>query len=558
MFRMTMGRMTRKDFLRGFAASVAATALPRLGRATEGADLTLDDLRAAQRSLGLSFTDAELKEALSDVKELLGQLPGLRAASADFNLAPATVFRVMAADKVRGTRVTVRVRDVGDATPVTEEDWAFAKVAELGKLLRAGKTTSVELTKLSLSRLKKYGPKLRCVVTLTEDLALKQAERADRELREGHDRGPLHGLPYGLKDLFAVPGYPTTWGAAPYRDQRIEVKSGVYERLEASGAVLVAKLSMGALAMGDVWFEGRTESPWNPKIGASGSSAGSGSATAAGLVAFAIGTETSGSIVSPSHNNRVTGLRPTFGSVTRYGAMPLSWSMDKVGPMCRDAEDCALVFAALVGRDPRDPSTISRPFEYRSGIDVKRLKIGALVGKGQEGKPLDLGRRPELRLLQDMGAKLEPVYLDPGPSGLSAVLMAEASASFDAFTRSDKVHELKDSGWPQYFRGSRFLSGVDHVQADRARRTLAVEMEEKIGRYDVIVAPGPAYQVVYALNLTGHPQVLVPFGLTSDGSPRSLSLIGPAFSEGRLLAVAWEIQKRTKQTLLRPDMRRWA
>jgi len=559
-----MEPMSRKDFLRGFAATVAMSALPALGNAAlpapgelSGDELTVDDLKVAQKSMGLSFSDEELKQALGDVKDLLKQLPALRAAATDFELAPATVFRVMAAETVKGSRVSVKVRDIPDSPPRTEEDWAYAKVAEIGKWLRAGKTTSVELTKLSLKRLKKYGPKLRCVVTITEELALKQAEQADRELKSGHDRGPLHGLPYGLKDLFDVPGYPTTWGAAPYRDQRIEKKAAVYERLEAAGAVLVAKLSMGALAMGDVWFEGRTESPWNAKIGASGSSAGSGAATAAGLVAFAIGTETSGSIVSPSHHSRVTGLRPTFGSVSRYGAMPLGWSMDKVGPMCRDAEDCALVFAAILGKDSRDPSTIARPFDYRSGVDIKRLKFGALVGKDQDGKPLDVSKREELKFLQGMGAKFEPVYLDPGPEGLSAILMAEASASFDEFTRSAKIQDLKNSEWPQYFRGSRFLSGVDHVQADRARRALAVATEEKINRFDVLVGAGPAYPVVYALNLTGHPQVLVPFGLLPNGQPRSLSLIGPAFAEARLLQVAWEIQKKTGQTLLRPDLKQW-
>lgn len=555
--------MSRKDFLRGFAATVVAATVPSLSMASPQeaakatAALTVDDLKNAQKVMGLSFTDEELKAALKDIDDLLKSLPELRAAARDFDLAPASVFRVLGHERAKGTKVSVKVRRPSGGVPKSDEDWAFCTVADLGRLLRAGKTTSVDLTKLYIARLKKYGPKLRCVVTVTEELALKQAERADKELRSGHDRGPLHGIPYGLKDLFAVPGYPTTWGAAPYKDQKIEKKAAVYERLDAAGAVLVAKLSMGALAMGDVWFAGRTESPWNAKIGASGSSAGSGAATAAGLVAFAIGTETSGSIVSPSHNNRVTGLRPTFGSVSRYGAMPLGWSMDKIGPMCRDAEDCALVFAAIVGHDPRDASTIARSFAYSSGVDVSKLKIGALVTKSQEGKAVDVSKREELKLLAEMGAQFKPVYLPPGPEGLQAILMAEASASFDDFTRSDKIQDLKSSEWPQYFRGSRFLSGVDHVQADRARRQLAMTYEERINAFDVIVGAGPSFQVVYQLNLTGHPQVLVPFGLQPNGLPRSLSLIGPAFSESLLLAVAWEIQKKTKQTLLRPDLRQW-
>ncbi len=557
-----MESISRKDFLRGFAATVAASALPGLSSAAtveagSAAKLTVDDLKAAQMVMGLEFSDDELKRVLNDVGDLLRQLPELREYSKDFNMAPATVWRVLAADKAGGDRVSVRVRQIPTTSPRSDEDLAFAKVSELGKWLRQGKTTSVDLTKLYIARLKKYGPKLRNVITITEDLALKQAHQADKELKSGHDRGPLHGIPYGLKDLFAVPGYHTTWGAAPYRDQTLDTKSAVYERLEEAGAVLVAKLSMGALAMGDVWFEGRTESPWNPKIGASGSSAGSGSATAAGLVAFAIGTETSGSIVSPSHNNRVTGLRPTFGSVSRFGAMPLAWSMDKVGPMCRDAEDCALVFAAIVGHDPRDPSTIARPFRYSSGVDLKALKFGVLVGESQEGKPLDVSKRVELKFLADRGVKFTPIHLPSGPEGLSAILMAEASASFDDFTRSDQIDGLKNSEWPQYFRGARFLSGTDHVQADRARRQLAVIYEERINQFDVIVGAGPSFDVVYNLNLTGHPQCLVPFGLLPNGNPRSLSLIGPAFSEARLLQVAWEIQKVTKQTLLRPDLRIW-
>jgi Asp-tRNA(Asn)/Glu-tRNA(Gln) amidotransferase A subunit family amidase len=552
--------LSRKEFLTATATVLAAALTPGFASAQQtpatSPKLTVDDLKSAAKLAGLELTDAQLKELLPGVQENVDTFPELRKLTDDSFLAPSTTFRVMGSPKEKSVRVTPRAHTV--KRPATDADLAFLSAAELSHLVHTKQVTSLELTKMYLSRLKTYGPKLRCVVNLTKELALKQAAEADKELAAGKSRGPLHGLPYGLKDLFAVPGYPTTWGAAPYRDQRFEQASAVFERLTKAGAVCVAKLSMGALAQGDVWFVGRTESPWDPKIGSSGSSAGSGSATAAGLVAFAVGTETSGSVVSPSHNCRVTGLRPTFGSISRYGAMALSWTMDKVGPICRTAEDCALVFAALIGEDPRDPSTTHRGFRYRPGVELGKLRVGVFAEEKDMKAPLKPVGKPHLEVLQKLGAKLTPATLPAGPDGLGIILVTESAAAFDALTHSGHLDDLGNSAWPKTFRECHFIPAVEMVQADRARRRLQEQYEEFWQHWDVLVFENQGYARVYQWNLTGHPQVLVPMGADSTGRPYSLSLVGPLFSEARLLAIADAVQRETGQTLRRPEMSRWA
>lgn len=551
--------ITRKELILASTATVAMALLPALAVARQeksGETLTLDDLRAAAKVAGVQISDEHLKEVLKDVTETRDTFPSLRKQTDDPFLAPSSVFRVLAEPPTGPLKVTTRRS--GLPTNFTDEDLAFLSVAELGRLVKSGSVTSVRLTRIALGGLRKYGPKLRCVITVTEELAMRQAERADEETASGMYRGPLHGIPYGLKDLFAVPGYPTTWGAAPYRDQRFKESAAVFEKLTKAGAVLVAKLSMGALAEGDKWFGGRTESPWDPTLGSSGSSAGSGSAVAAGLVAFAIGTETSGSIVSPSHNCRVTGLRPTFGSVSRYGAMALSWSMDKVGPLCRTAEDCALVLAALLGSDARDPSSISRGFRYSPGARLDRLRVGVFVEKAEVGKPLEPAGRPWLEVLAKLGARLQPATIEAGEDGLGIILVTESAAAFDSLTRSERLDELAPSFWPKTFRQCRLVPGVEMVLADRYRRRLQMAYEAFWKDWDVLAIEDQGYPRVYQWNLTGHPQVLVPMGVDKEGKPKSLSLVGPLFSEARLLAIADEVQRLTGQAKLRPDMARWA
>ena len=557
-----MSDLTKREFLAASTTALAAVLVPTLGFA-QTADpkvsstkrITLDDLRAASKVAGVSFSDEQLSLILKDVQDTIDSFPALRAQSDNGFLAPATTFRVMGEPET--SKVSFKLATKKVARPSSDDDLAFLSATELSRLIHSRQLTSSELTRTYLSRLKRYGSKLRCVINLTEDLALRQAAQADQELAAGRSRGPLHGLPYGLKDLFAVPGYPTTWGAEPYKTQVFEQESAVYTRLREAGGVLVAKLSMGALAEGDNWFGGRTESPWDPTLGSSGSSAGSASATAAGLLAFAIGTETSGSIVSPSHNCRVTGLRPTFGSVSRYGAMALSWTMDKVGPICRTADDCAMVFASLIGVDHRDPSTIARGFRYPATVDVSSLRVGVLVEDKAMKTPLKISEVPAYSAMSKLGAKLHPMTMDAGPDGLGIILVAEAAAAFDSLTRGPHLDDIKGTGWPNTFRESRLIPAVELVLADRRRRQLQEHYNDVFAKWDLVVLPNQGYARVYQWNLTGHPQVLVPLGQDAKGKPISVSLVGPLFSEGRLLALASQIQAMTGQAKLRPDMHRW-
>jgi Asp-tRNA(Asn)/Glu-tRNA(Gln) amidotransferase A subunit family amidase len=431
--------------------------------------------------------------------------------------------------------------------PANLEDLAFWPVTDLAALVRARQVTSVELTTMFLDRLRRYDPQLHAVVTLTDSVALEQARRADRDIAAGHYRGPLHGIPYGVKDLYAVPGYPTTWGAGPYRDQVVDATATTVRRLEHAGAVLVAKLSTGALAMGDVWFGGQTRNPWNTTEGSSGSSAGPAAAVSAGLVPFALGTETLGSIVSPSTRTGVTGLRPSFGRVSRAGVMALSWSMDKAGPLCRNAEDCALVFDAIRGADPADPTTVDVPFPYDARRTLASLRVGyfkSAFDTDHRGAAQD---RQVLDVLRGAGAQLIPLELPKRPTqALLLILFAEAAASFDDLTRSgrDSLLTQQDAGaWPNVFRSARFIPAVEYLQANRVRRRLQQDMQALLNGVDVYVSPSFAGGNLLVTNLTGHPCVAVPDGVLDNGDPASITFCGPMYGEAEALEVARAYQE---------------
>jgi Asp-tRNA(Asn)/Glu-tRNA(Gln) amidotransferase A subunit family amidase len=434
--------------------------------------------------------------------------------------------------------------------PANLDDLAFYSVGELGALIKSRQISSERLTRFYLERLKKYGPKLECVVTLTEDLALQQARRADAEIAASKYRGPLHGIPYGAKDLLAVKGIRATWGSAPYTNQVFDYDATVIKRLEAAGAVLVAKTTMGELAMGDVWFGGMTRNPWNLKDGSSGSSAGSTAATAAGLIPFGIGSETYGSIVSPCDRCGATGLRPTYGRVSRVGAMPLSWSMDKIGPICRTVEDCAIVFNAIYGPDGLDQSVYDLPFNYDPKVKLSKLRIGYLKGDFDQEK----GERKEndeatLQKLRVLGAKLIPMELPDYPlRNISFVLSTEAATAFDELTRSNRDDLMRQQGadaWPNAFRQRRFVPAVEYLQAQRLRYLLIQDTAKVFDKVDLFLAPSLTGRSLLLSNLTGHPGVVVPNGFSKAGTPTSICFVGRLFGEAQLLAVAKQYQDAT-------------
>ena len=431
--------------------------------------------------------------------------------------------------------------------PSNQEELAFYPVHHLSSLILQGKITSTELTRFFINRLKQHGDTLQCVITLTEELALSQAAKADQEIQLGRYRGPLHGIPYGAKDLLSVPGYRTTWGAMPFKDQIIEDKATVIERLEEAGAVLVAKLTLGALAMGDIWYGGKTRNPWNLAQGSSGSSAGSASATVSGLVPFAIGSETWGSIISPSTRCGATGLRPTFGTVSRHGAMALSWTMDKLGPICRNAEDCALVFDAIRGSDGKDLSVTDAAFNYDPQQDAKTIRVGYFKNLFDQYDHYPEKNDYILKLLSDHGINLQPVQwnTDLPISSLSLILMVEAAAAFDELSRSNRDDQLvqqTEGAWPNQFRAAHYIPAVDYVQANRVRTLLINELQSMFQDYDVILAPTFGDHLL-ATNLTGHPAIVLPSGFTEDGSPLSITILGKLYGEASMIRIAALIQE---------------
>ena len=444
--------------------------------------------------------------------------------------------------------------------PANRADLAFYSIPELAALIIEKKISSVELTRFYIDRLKKWGDTLECVISLTEDIAMKQARQADRELAEGYYRGPLHGIPYGLKDLFAVKGTRTTWGTTPFKDQVIDEDSYVYLALKGAGAVLCAKLSLGSLAYDNKWFGGATRNPWNLQQGSSGSSAGSAAATAAGLLPFAIGTETYGSIVSPSTRCGVTGLRPTFGSVSRSGGMVLSWSLDKIGPICRSAEDAAIVFAAINGTDDRDPAAIRHSFNYNGRIsDWKTLRIAYAENYFRSLSP-DANEWKVIETYRSMGADVKPVIFPDSAiypfDMISVIIGAEAAAAFDELTRTnrdDQIERQDRAFWPNIFRTGRTIPAVEYINTNRYRSRLGRELDAFMRNYDVLIVPTFAGNQLAITNLTGHPVVCMPAGFNSNGSPMSITLLGNLFDEATILAAAKAYQDRTDHHKKRPQ-----
>lgn len=435
--------------------------------------------------------------------------------------------------------------------PANKEELAFLPVYKLSVLIRTRKITSLELTQIYLRRLKRYADTLQCAITILEQSAIKQAQIADQEISKGKYRGPLHGIPYGIKDLLTVEGTETTWGAAPYKGQVITETATVVKKLGAAGAVLIVKLTLGALAMGDIWYGGVTKNPWNLKQGSSGSSAGSAASTVAGLVAFAIGTETLGSIVSPATRCGATGLRPSFGRVSRTGAMALSWSMDKIGPICRSAVDCAIVFDAIRGKDDIDHHVSSASFNYQQkSIDIRKLRVGYIKSYFEATSPSKENDNKVLDVFRSMGLELHPVEMNLSVpvSAIRFMLTAEAAAAFDELTRSNRDSLLTDqrkNAWPNTFRGARFIPAVDYINASRQRYELVQEFHRLIKDYDVIISPSFGGNQLLVTNLTGTPCLVMPDGYNDQRTPTSISLLSKLYGEAPLIALARAYQEAT-------------
>ena len=440
---------------------------------------------------------------------------------------------------------------VNVAMPKNKNELAFYSVLQLASLIKNKKISSVSLTTFFINRLKKWGDTLECVISLTEALAMKQAKQADDEIRKGNYRGPLHGIPYGLKDLFAVKGYKTTWGSVPYKDQVIDEDAFVYTQLKKAGAVLCAKLTLGELAYNDLWFGGKTRNPWDISRGSSGSSAGSASATVAGLLPFAIGTETLGSIVSPSHTCGATGLRPTFGSISRSGAMVLCWSLDKAGPICRSAEDAAVVFYYLKGTDGKDASAVTRSFNYTGKVNFKKLRIGYIANYFKSIPKTGL-QWNVIEAYKKLGANVQAIDFPDSlvyPVNLvDPILSAESAAAFDELTRGngdDLIRRQDKNFWPNGFRVSRLIPAVEYINANRHRSSLIEAMNGFMKNYDVLIVPSFAGNQLSITNLTGHPVVVFPIGFTERGLPNSITLIGNLYDEATILAAAKAYQDAT-------------
>ncbi|MDJ1468724.1 amidase [Cytophagaceae bacterium DM2B3-1] len=513
--------------------------------------ITSSMVQQASEIIGLEFTPAERDTMLDDLADQRKGFDNFRKVALSNDIAPALTFNPLPKGfKINTQKKPFKTSPVGAVSlPAHHEDLAFYTVTQLAELIRTRKITSLELTQFFLERLKKYGPKLESVITLTEDLALKQAKQADTEIKAGKYKGLLHGIPYGAKDLLAKKGYRTTWGSVPYQYQVLEMDATVIRKLEEAGAVLVAKLTLGELAWGDVWFGGKTRNPWNLAEGSSGSSAGSGASVSAGLIPFAIGTETLGSIVSPSTVCGITGLRPTFGRVSRHGAMALSWSMDKIGPMCRTVEDCAVVFNAIYGPDGLDHSVIDASFNYTPLSSLKGLKIGYLKTAFESTYPNQPFDHATLQKVKELGAELIPIELPELPyQDATMIISVEGAAAFDELTRSNKDDQMVRQGknaWPNVFRAARFVPAVEYLQANRIRTLLIEQMNEKLKGLDAYITPTYMGGNLSLTNLTGHPCVVVPNGFNDKGLPVSITFMGKLLDEAKLLAIAKLYQDAT-------------
>ena len=559
----------RREVLKGAALSGAAAGVVGLaacaretekGPAVVDADgrITSRTIAEAEKLQGIEFTPEERAQMLEGLEENLASLAALRAQTMPNDLAPALAFSPKLPRAKIGSQKNSLVLGGRYAAPLPAEaaDVAFASVAQQGDWLRSGELSSVALTEIYLDRIARFDSDLNAFITVTADRARKQAAKADDDFARGRDRGPLHGIPYGLKDLADVEGVRTTWGATPFKDRIAESEAEVARKLRLAGAVLLGKTSCGALAYGDQWFGARTRNPWNTEEGSSGSSAGSASATAAGLCGFSIGTETLGSIISPSERCGATGLRPTFGRVSRAGFMALCWSLDKVGPICRTVEDTAIVLSEINGYDADDPGAARFGFAYDGGADLTAMRVGYVPGWFEAGDAAD---RAALSALRDLGVSLEPF---PFPElefdSLIQIVLVEAAAAFADLTLSDEDDSLvwqDPQAWPNTFRQARFLSAVDYVQIDRLRRRLMEEMRAAFDGFDALIGPHFAGGALLAANCTGHPQLALRAGYAQTPNrtnvqnvdaaenvetfrtPRGISLWGDLFQEGKIIAI---------------------
>jgi Asp-tRNA(Asn)/Glu-tRNA(Gln) amidotransferase A subunit family amidase len=536
------------------AAQAPAPAAQQGQRPSVPQRVSKENLHHALKLMGLEFTEEQETMMLPGLNRALNGYEELRKIDVPLDTEPATRF-YPTKPKVKPAKFTPtqeRPKTFGSI-----EDLAFEPVTTLAALIKARKVSSIDLTKMYLERLKKYSPKLLSVITMTEELALQQAAKADDEITRGHYRGPLHGIPWGAKDLYATKGIKTTWGAEPYQNQVFDYNATVVDRLEQQGAVLLAKLSMGALAQGGLWFAGMTKNPWNTERTSSGSSAGSAASTSAGLVGFSLGTETLGSIISPSTTCGVVGLRPTYGRVSRYGAMGLSWTMDKPGPICRTVEDCALVLQAIHGSDGKDLAVVDAPLDWQPQLGLSGLRIGYL--EADFGRATGDSKAMYDQALADLraaGAKLEPVKLpDFQAQPLRVILEAEAATAFDDLTRTGGVNQLRGQNandWPNSFRTSRLIPAVEYIRAQRARTLLMQKMDKFMADWDVLVSP-PFGGLLLVTNLTGHPQSVVPCGFI-NGLPQGLVFTGKLYEEGGTLRVAMAFEKATKWHTMHPKL----
>ena len=547
------------------AFGVGPSVGPEVSPATfsEAEKLVQFELSAKERAMAA----ASWRKTMSALYE---RRTGPRKVALDSTLAPATRWNSVLAEIPASARKTRFVRTEADpgSLPARDEDIAFAPVTHLSKWIQQRKLTSQRLTSIYLKRLETLDAKLRCVITLTRELALAQAKKADAEIAAGHYRGPLHGIPWGGKDLLDTAGIRTTYGAEPFENRVPAEDATVLRRLHEAGAVMVAKLSMGALALNDVWFGGQTMNPWLLEEGSSGSSAGPGAATAAGLVGFAIGSETGGSIVSPSMRCGITGLRPTYGRVARTGAMTLCWSLDKLGPMTRSVEDAMLVLQAISGPDPGDPASVPSNLDFDANADVKGLRVGYFP-RWMNENPATTVDRAALDTVKKVGMVPVEVSIPDWPyDSLNLILFAEAAASFEELTLNGGLNQLKaqvPDAWPNIFREARFLSAVDFVQADRFRRKVAEEMTRVFREVDLLLVPSLRDETLTITNFTGHPSLTLRAGFVEVATARSdwapdpnnpmptfspprrvphgVTLIGQLFDEGTLGRVGIALER---------------
>ena len=542
--------------------------------------LTSDDIKSAEKLTGVTYTEQERLQILEVLEGQLLATKARRDVSFAQGTSPALRFDPRLPDFSMPTNVAKpRLKATVGPLPERDEDIAFASLPELAGWIETGVLSSLRLTSIYLARIEALNASLKCFATQTPELALSQAKEMDAALEAGRYLGPLHGIPYGLKDLFDTAGIETAWGAEPYKDRIPDQDATIVRKLREAGAVLLGKTSVGALAYGDLWYGGRTRNPWNLDEGSSGSSAGSASATAAGLCAFSIGTETLGSITSPSERCGATGLRPTFGRVSRHGAMPLCWSLDKVGPICRGVEDTALVLEILNGPDSQDATTISAPFTFNASSDLGQLKLGYLPeAYGDDATDNDFRT---LDAIRSLGPSVEEVALPSLPySALMNIVFAEAAAAFEDLTLSNRDDLLCWQGseaWPNIFRTARFLSAVDHVQLDRLRSLVMQALDQMFKEVDVLVGPFSTGPMLIASNFTGHPCLHMRAGFDDlptrpDGSlldlqdesedrqskthrvPHGVSLWSGLFDEEKLIAVGLALEETLGVSTARPDL----